>query len=219
MAQRRLRTVLEDCLRRLEESRRLADDAYRWSLPGASGIGPRISVKRRDSMMELAFLRTFLAWESFLEESFILYLSGQKPPRGRPPVRYAFPPNHKAAIEWFVPESGRPNYARWTVAGEVTTRAERVFRAGRPFAAVLRGGQNVLDKCRTIRNAIAHESESSRTKFETLARAELVPLPLPPRLTVGTFLTTTVPASSPPVSFLDHYVDKIDILAKQIVRS
>ena len=58
-------------------------------------------------MTELAFFRAFLGWEVFLEESFILYLAGQKPSRGRAPYRYTFPPNQKTAMDWLVPE-GRP---------------------------------------------------------------------------------------------------------------
>ncbi len=166
-------------------------------------------------MTELAFLRSFLAWETFLEQSFILYLSGQRPPRGRAPHRYAFPPNQRAAMDWVVPE-GRP-YARWTVATDVSARAERLFRSGRPFAPVLRGNQNVLEEAKTIRNAIVHESISAQEKFENLARTKI--RVLPPNLTVGRFLVTIVPISAPPISFLEFYVGKIEFAAQQIVPS
>jgi hypothetical protein len=166
-------------------------------------------------MTELAFLRSFLAWETFLEQSFILYLSGQRPPRGRAPHRYAFPPNQRAAMDWVVPE-GRP-YARWTVATDVSARAERLFQAGRPFAPVLRGNQNVLEDARLIRNAIAHESISVWEKFENSVRTKLGTLP--PNLTVGGFLGTIVPTSAPPVSFLEFYLGKIEFAAQQIVPS
>ncbi len=213
MAQRRLRTVLADFLRSLQECRRLAADAYRWSLPGAHGTRPHISIKRRDSMTEIAFLRAFLAWEAFLEESFILYLLGQRPPRGRAPYRFAFPPNQRAALEWVIPE-GR-DYAQWTHATHVSGRAERFFRDGRPFATVLRSYQNTLDEARFIRNAIAHQSRSARDKFETVVRGRLTILP--PQLTVGGFLGTTIPGTTPPVSFLEFYISRIDLAAQQIV--
>ena len=215
MAQRRLRTVLADLLRGLQECKQLAADAYRWSSPGAHATRLHISRKRRDSITELAFLSVFLVWETFLEESFILYLSGQKPPRGRAPNRYAFPPNQKTAREWVVPE-GR-DYARWTVATQVSERAERFFQGGRPFAPVLRSNQNVLDEVRMIRNSIAHKSVSTREKFEEIVRGKLGTLP--PNMTVGGFLGTTAAASTPPVSFLEFYVGKIDLAARRIVPS
>lgn len=215
MARRRLRTVLREFLASLQECRGLSDDAYRWSIPGANTAHPTISQLRRDQITETAFLLLFLAWENFLEESFVLYLSGEKPPRGRPPHRYTFPPNHRTACEWVIPE-GRP-YARWTNATEISTRAERFFRAGQPFAPVLRGNLNTLEEIRTIRNAIAHRSTSSQEKFEKLVRTKLGTLP--PRLSVGRFLVTTEPRSTPPASFLEFYIGKIEFAAQQIVPS
>lgn len=215
MGQRRLPTVLADFLQNLQECRHLAADAYTWSLPRAQGTRPFITRRRRDSMTELAFFRAFLGWEVFLEESFILYLAGQKPSRGRAPYRYTFPPNQKTAMDWLVPE-GRP-YARWTHAAEVSDRSERHFRTGGPYARVLRGNRNVLDEARTIRDAIAHWSGSAREKFEKIVRTKLTTLP--PGLTVGGFLATTAPGSAPPVSFLEFYVGRIDLAARQIVPS
>lgn len=215
MGQRKLRTVLVEFLRNLQECRGLSADAYRWASPGAHGARPLVSKRRRDQMTEMAFLRAFLAWESLVEESFILYLSGQKPPRGRAPSRYAFPPNHRTAMDWVVPEGRR--YAEWTVPTRVSERAERFFRAGRPFAPALRSNQNMLEEVRIIRNAIAHKSVSARGKFESFVRTKLGTLP--PNLSVGGLLGTTAPGSSPPVSFLEFYVAKIDLAAQQIVPS
>ena len=76
---------------------------------------------------------------------------------------------------------------------------------------------NMLDEVRIIRNAIAHRSVSTRQKFETLVRTKLGTLP--PGLTVGGFLGTPSPGSTPPVSFLEFYVAKIDLAAQQIVPS
>ena len=213
MAQRKLQNVLATFERSLYESRRLATDAQRWSSPTKRAKGPHISMKRRDSMTELAFLRGFLAWETFLEESFVLYLLGQVPPHGSGPKRYVFPPSHRAATEWIVPEGRR--YARWTVAAEVSERAERIFEHGRPFAPVLRSHQHTLDEARTIRNAIAHESSSAGANFDTLVRNKLGALP--PGLRIGGFLAATVPTSAPPMSFLESYLQIVEFAAQRII--
>ena len=215
MAQRRLRTVLGEFLQNLRECRHLASDACAWSLPQAKGRRPYITRKRRDSMIEMAFLRAFLGWELFLEESFVLFLAGQKPPRGRPPYRHTFPPDLEKAREWVVPE-GRP-YAKWSIAAEVANRAERHFRSGGPFASVLRANQNTLEDARFIRNAIAHDSASAFARFEMVVRTTL--LTLPPKLTVGGFLSTTKPATTPPISFLEFYIGRIDFAARQIIQT
>jgi hypothetical protein len=208
---RRLTTVLMEFSRHLREARRLAADAYNWSYPAATGSRPRISIGRRDSITELAFLRAFSAWEAFLEEVFILYLLGQQAPCGRKVHRYGFPPGETAAYEWVT--EGR-EYARWTPA-EVRRRADRLFRNGRPFTPVLSGHQNLLSQANTVRNAIAHDSLNARQKFEAVVRNELQALP--PNTTIGGFLLTTKPRSNPPISFLEFYLDQIQIAARKLV--
>lgn len=209
MPQRRLHNVLGDCQRTVRDCRLFAADACRWSQAGAR---PHISKKRRDSITELAFLRAYLALETFLEESFVLYLLGQKPPRGRRPHRFTIPPNRKAADEWVIPE-GR-DYAAWH-AVPVVERAQRFFRGGGPFTTALRGSQTSLDEAKTIRNAIAHDSTIAREKFENLVRTRMGTLPA--QFTIGSFLGTTIPGSTPPASFLDFYLGRIELVATQIV--
>jgi hypothetical protein len=207
--QRQLNHAFKDFQRTIEECRRLAEDAYRWSTQGSH---PHISKKRRDSMTELAFLRAYLAWEVFLEETFVLYLLGMRAPRGRAPRRYTFPPNRRAAEQWVIPE-GRP-FAKWDAVA-VATRAERFFYGGGTFTPALRSHQSALDDMKTIRNAVAHESQNAREKFEAFVRVKLAALP--PNLTVGAFLLTTVPGSTPTTSFLDLYLDKLELVASLIV--
>lgn len=211
MPQRKLIHVLQDCQRTLGDCRLFAADAHTWTLPGSQ---PRISKKRCDWITELAFLRAYLSLEAFLEESFVLYSLGHTAPKGRAPHRVAFPPHRKAAQEWVIPDGG--HYAAWN-AGAVGIRAHRFFRGGRPFTDALRGSQAALDEAKTIRNAIAHESTTAQDKFETLVRTKLGTLPAASG--VGRFLSTTVPASTPPQSYLELYLDKIELVTTQIVRS
>lgn len=212
MPPRKLQSVLSEFSSRMRESRRLANYAREWSLHKGKSGRPFISGKRRDSIIELAFLRAFLAWEAFLEKSFLLYLAGKVPPRGRLPKRYYFPPSHKMAMDWLA--EGR-DYAKWADAGEVGKRAARFFQDGHPFTSVLRSNQTALADANIIRNMIAHESSNTRQKFEKIARRELSTLPI--NRTAGAFLGTTVPTSSPPVSFLESYVSKLESCAKQII--
>lgn len=193
----------------LVESRHFAADAVTWSLPGGS---PHISKRRRDWITELAFLRAFLALESFLEEAFVLYSLGHRAPKGRSPARIAFPPSRRAADEWVIPE-GRP-HASWS-ADAVARRAARFFKDGKPFDGALRASGSALTEARTIRNAVAHESISVQRPFEKLVRRKLGTVPI--NLTVGSFLSTTVPSSTPPESFLDYYLGKFDLVATEIV--
>jgi hypothetical protein len=164
-------------------------------------------------MIELAFLRGYLAWEVFLEEAFLLYLLGKTAPRGAAPQRFTFPPSRRDARDWSIPE-GRP-FARWD-ATSVSSRAKRVFRGGKPFTGILQSNQNALDQAKTIRNAVAHESEEAREKFKTLAR-NMLKGTFPSGLTAGGFLNASVPSSIPTQSFLEFYFEKIEGVARQII--
>jgi hypothetical protein len=208
VAQRQLQHALNNFRRTLQDCRRLAEDAHRWSLPGSQ---PHIPRKRSESMIEIAFLHAYLAWEVFLEESFVLYLLGKRAPRGAAPQRFTFPPGRREAKEWV--REGR-TFAKWD-AGSVCNRAQRFFRSGGPFTAVLRGDQHGLDEARTIRNAVAHESDEAREKFKTLVRDKLGIVP--PSLTAGGFLDKPIPGSNPPQSFLEFYLEKIEFIAQRII--
>jgi hypothetical protein len=196
----------------MKESRSLANDAYQW----ASGVGkkghPYISEKRRDSIVELAFFKAFLAWEAFLEETFVLYIMGYIPPKGPSPKRYYFPPNRAMVEEWLA--EGK-EYTKWASSSEVATRAGRHFENGFPFTAVLNSNQVALSDAKTIRNMIAHESASAQLKFENIVRRKLTALP--PNTTVGSFLGTTMPAATPLISFFEFYISQFENCAQQIV--
>ncbi len=211
MAARRLVWVLTAFSRSLKEARELAADAHIWSIPVQPGARAQISPQRRDTLTEVAFLRAFTGWEMFLEETFLLYLLGHRPPKGRPPHRYGFPPDRESASEWCA--EGR-EYAKWNVH-DVRRKADRWFRRGEPFTPALKGQQSRLDQLITIRNAIAHESSAARGKFEALVRNELQALPL--NTTVGGFLMTTKPNSSPPISYMEFYLNEVQQVAQNIV--
>jgi len=211
MAAPKLISALVAFSRILHEARSLADDAQKWSLPKKPGARPQITRHRRDTFIGVAFLQAFAGWEIFLEETFLLYLIGHKAPKATRPLRCGFPSTRTAASEWCT--DGK-DFAKWNVA-DVQRRADRWLRGGLPYTPVFQGQQANLNKLITIRNAIAHESSSAKGKFETLVRAELGALPL--NATVGSFLVTIVPNSTPPVSFLEFYLDKLEFAANNIV--
>lgn len=212
MAHRNLSTVLAALAKSLNQTEQLAAVAQLWiTVTTPKGI-PKFSVHHKEMVTELAFLRAFLAWEAFLEESFVLYLWGKKPPRGNSPKRFASPPTRKVAE--LLAAEGR-DYADWTVAQKVIERAERFFQGGRPYSSVLKSQRHTFEEIKVIRNAIVHVSTYSQEQFRSLTRRKLGTYPL--NLTVGGFLAMTVPGSSPPESFFESYLDKIRFAAERIV--
>lgn len=213
MAHRKLSTVLASLTERLNQTEQFAVAAHQWSAATFPKGVPKFSVHHKEIVNEIAFLRAFLAWEAFLEESFILYLWGKAPPRGHPPRRYALPPTRKVT-EKLIIRAGRP-YADWANVLKVIELAECYFEDGKPYS-LLAIHQNKFQDIRIIRNAIAHASTHSWESFQGLARRELRGT-YPPNLTIGGFLSMTVPGSHPPESFFEHYLSYIRFAAKSIV--
>jgi hypothetical protein len=171
-----------------------------------------ISKTHHEMIIELSFLRSFIAWETFLEQSFILYLLGKKSPKGYAPKRYVLPQNYKHAME--ISLSGQP-YADWTAVDVVIRRAERFFKKGEPFASLLKLRMAQLNDIKIVRNAITHSSIYSKEQFRKLVRRELSFYP--PDLTPGGFLNTGTPNLRSRI-FLEHYLDVILESAGAIVR-
>jgi hypothetical protein len=215
MAHFKLRTTLVALTKNLDQMEQLAAAAQQWASMPTPRSMPKFTTFHSEIVTEMAFLRSFLAWESFLEESFVLYLWGKNPPRSEILKRYACPPTRRVAEQLIVAE-GR-DYADWAEVQNVIGRAGRFFQGGEPYSDALRSQQSRLQDIKTVRNAIAHCSTYSWERFQRLIRRELGTYPS--NLTVGRFLAMTVPHSSPPLSFLEFYLSVIRLVAERIVPS
>ena len=210
----RLQAVLTAFGRSLRDSERLAAAAQQWiSISFPRGI-PQFSVHHKDTVTKLCFFQAFLSWEAFLEETFTLYLLGKRPPTGLPPRRLIRPATRKEAVLMVV--GADRNFVDWTKIDGLNTRAKKYFRDGKPYTDAFYGQIQFFEELRVIRNAIAHSSHHSQESFKKLARRKLLGT-FPPKMTVGAFLGTTIPGSSPPESFLEYYVDGINTVAEKIV--
>jgi len=172
----------------------------------------RISQIQLERITELSFLRIFIAWESFLEESFIRYLVGAKSPSGFRPRKYVDPKNLDHATKLIY--SGR-QYFRWNSPSEITAISEIYFKDGEPYKNVIQGAITSLNEMSIIRNRIAHKSIDSKNKFNSFIRRKFGHGIR--GMTPGRFLLKINPLT-PGVTFLDFYVEQIKIASRIIVR-
>ncbi len=187
--------------------------AESWSLNPPKGRIPKCSPNRKNMITEIAFLRTFLALESFLGESFILYLLGKPAPNGDAPTRYVIPPSRKRAEIIVIPVF--KEYPSWDNPDYVVQLSEKCFKDGSPYKDAVQAHITMIKESKTIRNAIAHWSDHSKGKFKSLVRTCLGHYPA--KLSVGNFLNTTVPFSAPPESFFEYYCRNLQSLADDII--
>lgn len=169
---------------------------------------PRIQL---EMIEEMAFLRIFVAWESFLEESFIRYAVGATSLSGYAPIVLTRAQNIGHALDLV---SSNRDYASWNSASEVISRSALYFKDGEPYRSALEPALIELDEMNTIRNRITHKSNRSKSKFNAFVRRKFGHGVH--GMTPGRFLLTSQP-NPPPHTFLDYYIEVIRIASSMIV--
>lgn len=149
--------VLHELEKQIDSSQRLITKIRDLGLPQI----------QLEIIVELAFLRIFIAWENFLEGSFIRYLMGAKSPSGYKPKAFVNPYNMEHALNFI---SQGKDYVKWNSASDVIDRSDVFFKNGEPFKNTLEASTTDLNEMNTIRNRIAHKSKSSQEKFNSLIR-------------------------------------------------
>lgn len=110
---------------------------------------------------ELKLVRATLAWESYLEETFICYLRGSRPISGRavalsqPTVR-----NRLDATSLAISDSGL--YGKWLNENWCLSRAAALFSGSHPFVIL---SSPTFPIIRHIRNRIVHRSDFAKAEF------------------------------------------------------
>lgn len=127
-----------------------------------------VGVRTREQQACLAALRICLAWEDFLEESFLKYLCGAVAPSGYVPTLLT--PTLQSMATARQTLSGNNSYLKWDRQSAIT-RAGSVFDQAEPYAQTFQFvGQTVADLY-VVRNRFAHRSEYAATRFRALVLA------------------------------------------------
>jgi hypothetical protein len=208
----RLNTVLLSLTENLDKTEKLAAAAQMWINSTKKGT-PKFTIHHRDMVIEIAFFRAFLSWEAFIEETFILYLLGKKPPKGKGLNSPVVATTRKAA--GIIIEGDR-NYVDWVKTESVMKRAGKIFGDSEPYFSQLKTKRSMFNELIILRNAIAHASLRSQEEFKNLSRTKLAGS-YSPGITIGGFLGHTVPGSTPPQSFLEEYLDGLRIVSTLII--
>lgn len=125
---------------------------------------------QKESVVELAFLRIFIAWENFLEDSFLRYLIGGRSCSGKVPQKFINPPNIKKAEEIIAGEKNK--YIQWNLLEYIIPRSEIYFKDGEPYKNILQTIAVDINNMNKIRNRITHQSKRSGDDFKIFIRQE-----------------------------------------------
>lgn len=122
-------------------------------------------VARAELLYELAYLRIFVEWEMFLEQTFLRYLCGYVSAGGQifHPATGAIPATLQIA-ESEILGSGR-DYVLWHDPMTVIRRARR-FLVDCPHESVIRSNIARLVHLAALRHRIAHGQKDAKRKFD-----------------------------------------------------
>ena len=160
-----------------------------------------------------AFLKLFIAWECFLEKSFISYLTGEESLDGNQLVRYVSPVDEKHAHRIVI---GTQNYVSWANNKIVNQIAGLYFENSEPYLTSLNSISRDLSDLRTIRNASAHISSSTQKKLDAVA-SRILGAPIS-NIGVSDLVTRISPEDNTK-TILQMYQHKLDITAENIAHN
>lgn len=194
----------------VSSSQSLADDANTFKEPKGGKDRPILKSKKY-LIVELSFLKLYLAWEQFLEETFTRFMCGSITASGYSPNRFVQPPTLKHAYSMVL--EGK-SFVDWTKISNIIRRARMFFEEGEPYVTAVGSASSELEEMRRIRNRIAHRSEHSVRLFKEVVRQRIGSIPKGMR--PGRFLLYIDPNTNQ--SFLEEYSTLLLAIAQNIVR-
>jgi hypothetical protein len=171
-----------------------------------------LTVAEQSFVVDAAFLRIFIAWESFLEDVFVGYLMGYPSSGGRVAKRCANPLSKGHAHELLI---GTQKYVDWANPEIVRKLAQLFFDKGEPIGQLVASIQNDLFDLKIVRNAAAHLTSTTGRALDALATRKLGKHSQ--GVTVSDFLLSIDASSVGSVTVLDSYVSLLDAASYNVV--
>jgi len=160
-----------------------------------------------------AFLKLFIAWEGFLETSFIAYLTGEESLDGGPLIKYANPVDETHAHKILI---GTQKYVDWANNEVVNRISALYFENAEPYSTSLNSIGRDLSDLRIIRNASAHISSTTQTKLDAVA-SRILGIQVT-NISVANFITKISPEDDTR-TVLQMYQLKLDVTAENIAHN
>jgi len=171
------------------------------------------STEEIEFLVTSAFLKLFIAWEGFLERSFVAYLTGAVSLDGNVLTKYVSPIDEAHAHKILI---GTQKYVDWANTEIVNKIAAIYFEGGEPYITTLNSITRDLSDLRTIRNASAHISSTTQIRLDAVASRVLGITAT--GISVSDFVTRmSIEDSSKTI--LQMYQLKLDISAENIAHN
>lgn len=175
-----------------------------------SGGNDIFDFTKKEFVITSAFLKMFIYWETFIEESFAKYLTGELSTDGTGVTCYISPNDRTHALKILI---GTQKYVDWANHEIVRRLANLYLKDGEPLASNISSISRELSDLKTVRNAAAHLSSTTRHQLDALSTRVLSR-----NITntdVATFMMQLHPLDSTK-TILQYYQNLLDIAAENI---
>lgn len=165
----------------------------------------------REFISESAFLKMFIAWETFVEKCFVDYLINEESILSRRPAKWVSPIDSNHAHQIII---GNQNHMDWSNPEAIRKISKIFFHQGYVFDTALSAISRDLMDMKAIRNSAAHLSSTTAAKLDGLAGRVLATTST--GFTAYRLLFSIDPRSAIPQNVLDRYLSLLDIAAEEI---
>lgn len=181
--------------------------AFRQDATGAYVLAQN----ERDFITDSAFLKVFIAWETFLESIFIKYMLGEASINGTIVGRHVNPIDDAHAHRLLI---GTQKYVDWSNPEIVRKLCNLYFSPGNHINTHISSIQSELFDLKTIRNAAAHLTSTTNAQLDSLG-SRLIGSPQS-NLKVSQLIFSQEPTAAAGITILMTYLNKLDIIAENI---
>ena len=157
---------------------------------------------------EYAFLKVFVGWERFTQDSFVAYITGRRI-KGHYYRTYLKNVTETHALELL---SGKLPYPDWTQFGDIYRLAKLFFVNHEAFTLPFKEIEAIFTEIKKIRNAIVHMSISANEKFRGILRTNLTGYNID--MMPGEFLSKQKTRKK---TFIEYYVSYLETAASKII--
>jgi hypothetical protein len=187
-----------------------AGELIRASATSASLAYRELFPARLEALYEMSYLRVFVAWEKFLEETFLRYICGYRNSHG---AQVLLRPRFSKLDDARTDVLGGADFASWQKANKIIARSKKYISSGL-HETVIGSVSATYDWYSAVRNRVAHASNFSKTSFDAATMG------LAGRRyrgsSAGRFLRDWVPALNPQERWLFYIGGELKTLSKQI---
>lgn len=166
---------------------------------------------QREFITDSAYLKLFIAWETFLETSFIQYMLGEPSILGNVITRYVQPQDEQHANRLLI---GTQKYVDWSNPEIVKRLCNLHFASGNPFDTFISSMMSDLFDLKIIRNAAVHLSSTTQQQLDSIGARKLR-RPCN-NLKVSDIIFALDPDSAANETILTTYINKLDVSAEGI---